>query len=168
MKPKISTALTPANIHAVMAILTETPVQLTRMSASLSPDQLRMPLGEGERTFTEALVHIINSDERSSEMMYMALLVDEPYFADIHPDRNWGKLLKREDLEFAELLPYFLLRRKVLLRVLNALKPDQWGRVVVEQGKQRKESVYWRARTIAYHEHEHIADLDEKLKRFFP
>ena len=36
-------------------------------------------------------------------------------------------------------------------------------KIIREEGKQRKESVYWRARTLALHELEHITDLERKL-----
>ena len=96
-------------------------------------------------------------------MIYQALLVDEPYFATVHSERELGKLLHFDLLEFTELLAYFQIRRKVLLRVLSNLKENDWGRTLREEGKQRKESVYWRARTIAMHEQEHLEDLEKKL-----
>jgi hypothetical protein len=40
----------------------------------LTPEQLRQPPGAGERSFTEAIVHLINGEERTSQSMYMALL----------------------------------------------------------------------------------------------
>jgi hypothetical protein len=90
--------------------------------------------------------------------------VDEPFFADIHPDRDWGKLVRFDLLDFSELLTYFTIRRKVLMRVLSGLKEKDWARLVREEGKQRRESVYWRARTIVIHELDHLEDLETKLK----
>jgi hypothetical protein len=49
------------------------------------------------------------------------------------------------------------------LRVLSGLKEHDWSRCVREEGKQRRESVYWRARTIAMHELDHVGDLERKL-----
>ena len=163
MNKAITTDQTPANIAKVLEILTESPVRLESLSKSVSAEKLRQPLGKGERTPTEVLAHVINGEARSSEMIYQALLVNEPFFADIHPDRNWGKLLRFDLLEFSELLAYFTIRRKVLLRVLSGLKEKDWARAVSEEGKQRKESVYWRARTIAMHELDHLGDLEKKL-----
>jgi hypothetical protein len=165
MKKLITTDQTPANIAKVLEILAESPARLDSLSKGVSAEQLRQPLGNGERTPTEVLAHMINGEARSSEMIYQALLVNEPFFADIHPDRNWGKLLRFDLLEFADLLAYFKLRRKVLLRVLSGLKEGGWARCVREEDKQRKESVYWRARTIAMHELDHVGDLEKKLER---
>ena len=74
-----------------------------------------------------------------------------------------GKLLRYDLLAFSDLLGYFKLRRIVLLRVLGSLTEEQWSRSIREAGKKRKESVYWRARSIAIHELEHLSDIESKL-----
>jgi hypothetical protein len=93
------------------------------------------------------------------------LLADEPWIASIHPERDLGKLLQFDRLPFAELMAYFGLRRVVLLRVLESLTEEKWSRCIREAGKQRKESVYWRARGIALHEWEHWQDIETKITR---
>lgn len=165
MKKLISTDQTPANIAKVMEILAASPDRLGALSKGVSAEGLRQPLGKDERTPTEVLAHMINGEALSSERIYQALLVNEPFFADIHPDRNWGKLLRFDLLEFSDLLAYFKLRRNVLLRVLSGLKEEGWAKCVREEGKQRKESVYWRARALAMHELDHVGDLEKKLGR---
>ena len=165
MKNKISTDQTPTNIASILEILAETPQKLEALSKPLTTEGLRQPLGEGERSFTQNLAHLLNGEARSSEMIYQALLVNEPLFADLHPDRHLGKLLRFDLLEFKDLLAYFKLRRAVLLRVLSGLKEADWSRSVREEGKQRKESVYWRTRTIAMHELDHTRDLENKLTK---
>jgi hypothetical protein len=163
MKKAITPDQTPENIAKVMEVLTESPVRLKALSKSISAEKLSQPLGKGERTPTEVLAHMLNGEAISSEMIYRALLVNEPLFEDIHPERDWGKLLRFDLLDFSELLAYFIIRRKVLLRVLSGLKEKEWGRTVREEGKQRKESVYWRARTIAMHELDHLGWLEMKI-----
>ncbi len=148
-----------------MELLAETPAQLESLSKPLSEEQLCQPLGTGERSFTEDMAHLIHTEARSSEAIYLALLMKEPLVPDIHPERQWGKLLRFELLSFSELLSYFKLRRVILRRVLAALTETQWARSIREQGKKRQESVYWRARTIAMHELEHLTDLQNKLTR---
>jgi len=165
MKKSITTDQTPANIAQVVEILSASPTRLEALSKSVSAEKLRQPLGKGERTPTEVLAHVLNGEARWSEMIYQALLVNEPFFADIHPERDWGKLLRFDLLDFSELLAYFIIRRKVLLRVLSRLKEKHWGRAVQEEGKQRRESIYWRARTMAMHELDHLGDLEKKIER---
>ena len=163
MQKTISTDLTPANIARVLELLRETPKKLKALSKLLSVEKLRQPLGADERSLTEDLAHLINSEARTSEAIYLALLVDEPLIADIHSERDWGKLLRFDLLDFPELLVYFKIRRKVLLRVLSALTETQWSRSIREEGKKRKESIYWRARSLALHESEHVSDLERKI-----
>lgn len=159
----LSTDQTPANIAKVLEFLAESPKRLDALVKSVPVERLRQPLGKGERSFAENLAHLLNGEARSAEMIYQALLTDEPFFADIHPERDWGRLLRFDLLDVAELVTYFKTRRKVLLRVLSGLSEAQWSRSVREEGKKRKESVYWRARTIVMHELDHLADLEKKL-----
>jgi hypothetical protein len=121
------------------------------------------PLGEGERSLTETLAHLVNSEARTSESIYLALLLDEPLMANIHSERDWGQLLRYDLSDFDDLLAYFKFRRVVMLRVMSGLNEMQWSRAIREEGKQRKESVYWRARSLALHEVEHVGDLEEKI-----
>lgn len=164
MKKTISTKLSHSNITAVTDILTGIPEQLKSLSAGRSSEQLRIPLGQGERSLTEDLAHLINCEARTSEAIYLALLVNQPAFIDVHPERQWGSLLRYDMFDFSALLAYFEFRRLVLLRVLRALTAEQWARTIREEGKQRQESVYWRARALALHEMEHVEDITNKLR----
>ncbi len=164
MKKLISTAQTDANIRAVMQLLAETPEKLAALHGQVAEQTLREPLAPGERTVTEVLAHLINTEALSSEAIYLALLLEEPLLPGIHAERDLGKLLRFDLLTFQELLDYFRLRRTVLLRVLESLTKEQWSRCVRENGKQRRESIYWRARGLALHELEHIQDLESKLE----
>lgn len=163
MKKQISTAQTDSNIKEILRLLSETPERLAGMSKGLSEKRLHESLGVGERTFTETLAHVINVEAVSSEAIYLALMLDEPILHDIHAERDLGKLLRFDLLPFAEMLSYYRVRRTVLLRILESLSNEQWSRSIRENGKQRKESVYWRARGLALHELEHILDLERKL-----
>ncbi len=164
MKKQISTAQTDSNIQEVMQLLKETPEKLEALSRGLTDKELQQPLGSGERSCTEALAHLINSEAITSEAIYLALMMDEPLIANIHAERDLGALLRFDLLPFAELLAYFKLRRTVLMRVLEALTEQEWSRVIREEKKQHKESVYWRARGQALHELEHLQDLEIKLQ----
>lgn len=164
MTKTIPTKVTSTNIAQVLGLLAETPSTLEALSRSVSFKKRNQPLGEGERSLMETLAHIINSEARISESIYLALLVDEPLIANIHSERDWGQLLRYDLSDFDELLTYFKFRRAVMLRVLSGLKEVQWSRAIREEGKQRKETVYWRARSLALHEVEHVGELESKLK----
>ena len=165
MKKQIPTEQTDTNIREVLRLLAETPAKLESLSKGLTDVQLHKPLGAGERSFTEGLAHIINCEAITVEAIYLALLVKEPLLAGIHPERDLGKLLRFDQLPFVDLLAYFKTRRMILLHVLESLTNDKWSRCIREPGKQRKESVYWRARGQALHELEHLLDLENKLNK---
>lgn len=165
MKKQVSTEQTDANIKEVIRLLAETPEKLERLSRGLSEEQLHRPLGAGERSFTEVLAHLLHCEAITTESIQLALLKDEPLLAGIHAERDLGKLLRLDLLPFPELSNYFILRRKILLCVLNSLDDKQWSRCVREEEKRRKESVYWRARGQALHELEHLLDLANKLQK---
>jgi hypothetical protein len=163
MKSLLSTDLTDANISSVVRLLTTTPMQLQHVRARLEPTALHQPLKIGERSFAGIVAHIVHCDERTTESIYAALLLREPTILDIHPERQWGQLLHYEAADCDELLLYFSFRRKTLLRILGGLTLTQWARALREHGKQRAESVYWRARTMTLHEQEHLNEIESRL-----
>jgi hypothetical protein len=156
----ISTEFSPANTAKAVEYLTATPQALVSLSALFAPEALYQPLRAGDRSFMEILAHIVNCDERTSDSIYAALLLKEPLVLDIHPERDWGKLLHYEQSNAAELLAYFSFRRKTLLRILNGLSEAQWARAIQEAGKQRKETVYLLARMQSLHEVHHLAEIE--------
>ena len=163
MKKVISTEQTSANIAQVITLLQHSPTKLEQLSHSLTAGQLTQPLGEGERSFTQTLAHLLHCEARTNETIYLALLLDEPLVPDIHPERQFGKLWRYDLLPFADQLAYFKLRRTLLLRVLASLTEAEWARTIREAGKKRQESVYWRARGQALHELEHLHDIERRL-----
>lgn len=162
---RITTQPTPANIARVLELLAETPVNLEQLRTGLAESRLRQPLRPGERSFVQDLAHLLNSEARFPEAVYLALFADEPLLVTIHPERELGKLLHYEQFAADDLLAYFQLRRAFLLPLLESLTVEQWQRTIREAGKKRRESIYWRARALALHEHEHLADLEQKLKK---
>lgn len=165
MKKQISTELTESNLQKVLQLLQETPAALKTLSQELSDQQLHAPLGPGERSFTETLAHLLHCEAITFQAIVLALILDEPLLAELHPERDLGKLIRLDQMPFEELLEYFKFRRTVLLRVLEPLSEKKWSRAVREQKKQRQESVYWKARGQALHELEHLLDLQQKLTR---
>lgn len=168
MKKSISTRLTKANIAKVMELLAKTPQSLVTLSKDFTPETMTHPLRAGDRSFMEIVVHILNCEERTTESIYAALLLHEPLILDIHAERQWGKLLRYEQFECAELLTYLGFRRKVLLQTLDGLTDVQWERAIQEAGKQRKESVYWRVRGMALHEAEHLDQIETRFGTIEP
>jgi hypothetical protein len=165
MKKSIPTEQSEANIAEVLRLLSGTPRKFADLAKGLSEKKLREPLGDGERSFIECLAHLINCEALTADSIYLALMLNEPSIAPVHAERDLGKLLRFDQQNVNDLLAYFTFRRAILLQVLDPLPPKKWSRAIREHGKQRKESVYWRARGQALHELEHLTDLERKLKK---
>lgn len=160
---KLTTEPSKANIAAALQILREAPNRLAAATQGKSDEELQQPFAEGERSAVEVLAHIVNSEARTSEAIYLALLTNEPLLVDVHSQRDWGKLVRHDLIPFSELLVYFSLRRRVMLSVLHSLKESQWLRVVREENKQRKESVYLMARSLALHDLDHVEEIERNV-----
>lgn len=163
MKKTISTEQTESNIVLILDLLAGTPEKLESLSNQLPRTQLLQALAVGERSFVEILAHLLNFEARVSEAVVQALLLEEPILADIHPERQLGKLLRYDRLPFVDLLAYFKFRRVILLNILKGLTQDQWSRSIREGGKKRRESVYWKMRALALHEHEHLVEIEVRI-----
>jgi hypothetical protein len=164
MQKSISTEITDSNISQILDILADTPARLENLRAHLSVAQLLTPLKTGERSITENLAHLLHSEAVNAEFIYLALMREGHPFSGIHPERDFGNLVHYELFPFDALLDYFKFRRTVLLRVLSALKIEQWSLSLPEKGKKRAESVYWRARSMALHELDHITEIEQILQ----
>lgn len=163
MKKSIPTTQTQATIDRVLALLAGTPDRLDSLSRGLPEDELRRPFAPGERSFAAVVAHLINTEARSNEAIVLALTLREPLQPKIHAERDYGRLLRHDLMLVADMLAYARFRRTALLRVLRGLAPEQWARVVREEGKARRESVYWLARALALHEEEHLMELQGKI-----
>ena len=160
MQKPISTEITETNISQILDILADTPARLESLRARLSGAQLLAPLKTGERSITENMAHLLHCEAVNAEFIYLALMRAGHPFSGIHPERDFGNLVHFELFPFDSLLDYFKFRRAVLLRVLSTLKFEQWSLSLPEKGKKRAESVFWRARSMALHEMEHIMDIE--------
>ncbi len=162
---RLTTRQSPERIELTITVLSAAPQRLRNLGAGLTETELTTPLGAGERSFKRDLTHLIYCAERGEYPIVHALLLDHPQLPRIHAERDWGKLMRYEAFQVAELLDYFDFRRRALLRVLRGLKPKQWERSVYRDGVKRSESVYYAARGLCLHEVEHLEDLAKKLRK---
>jgi len=151
------------NISTLLNLLPNAPARLEALAQGREESALIEPLGEGQRSFRETLVHLFNSGARLGEAIYQILILKEPDLPRIHPERDWGKLVAYQKLNLDDLLEYFKLRRQMLLGVLESQSNQAWLRTGREAGKKRQESVYWKTRTLILHEDEHLRELEERI-----
>lgn len=163
MKKSISTEQTPDTISRVLELLRQAPDRLESLCAGLSDEAIMRPLGPGRRSVAEIVAHLINTEARSNEAIVLALALNGPQLPGVHAERHYGVLMRHDRMSLADNLAYFRYRRTSLLRLLESLTEKQWARVMREEGKQRQESVYWRARTMALHEAEHLDEIASRV-----
>jgi hypothetical protein len=161
MPQTVSTQPTPANVQKLIKVLEATTPAFEVFAKHLA--DLRQPLALDKRSLLEELVHLIHCEARLSEAIYLALIADKPLLTDVHPEHQWGHLMRFDCLPFDELLSYFGVRRVILLGVLSKLPEQAWLRTVRESSKKRQESVYWKTRTLALHEQHHINSIQVRL-----
>lgn len=159
MKKAVSTEQTPGNITRVLGLLAETPVRLAELTRGQDEETLRRSPAGGSRSVAEIVAHLINTEARANEAIVLALAAREPLLAKVHPERDYGRLLRHDRMPLAESLAYFGFRRNALLPLLASLTVTQWSRTICEEGKQRRESVYWLARGMSLHEAEHLEEI---------
>jgi len=163
MKKPIPTEQTPDTINRVLDLLRQAPDRLEGLCAGLSDDAPARPHGPGQRSVAEIVAHLINAESRSNEAIVLALALSGPQLPALHAERHYGALMRHDRMPLADNLAYFRYRRAVLMRLLESLKEKQWARVIREEGKQRQESVYWRARAMALHEAEHLDEIASRV-----
>jgi hypothetical protein len=162
----ISTVKTQENIDRTISIYREIPSMFQDLK-KYSEDELDKPLGEGKRSAKGMLIHVLNCDWVVNEQIYLALLKKTPKVIRIHPERDFGKRIPLGDLLFSELADYYALRRRILISVLENLKPKDWDRNIEQEGKARKETVYLLARATAMHEYHHASVAKTMMHRMF-
>ena len=115
---KINTQPSPKNFSRILRLLGESPAKLEALRRSLTEEQLCEPLVDNEWSFKQQLAHLLSREEITSQLIYYALLVDDPLLPDIHPQRHWAPLGNYENFHISDLLGYYSFGRETFLRVL--------------------------------------------------
>jgi predicted CopG family antitoxin len=162
----IPTMKTQESIDLSISIYKEIP-SIFQDLRKYSEDELDTPLGEGKRSAKGMLIHVLNCDWVVNEQIYLALLKKTPKVIRIHPERDFGKKIPLGNLSFSELVDYYALRRRILISILEDLKPKDWDRSIEQEGKARKETVYLLARGTAIHEYHHASVAKTMMHKMF-
>lgn len=147
-----------AEIH--LEQLKQTPISFTTLTKELPAEKLENA-PKGVWSAKDNLAHLDSCAEVWGYSIYAMLRFDTPVMAKFHP-REWTKAVKYRNISFTELLHKFTIDRKLLLGILEKLKPEQWERTALID--RHIFSVYAQARRMALHEVGHIAQIEEFLK----
>lgn len=165
-KKSIPTGQSESGIINIYSTLNSIHAELMTLSKQINPDDLNKPLTPGKRSYNQNIIHLLNSENLNSMIIIQALTIDKPEILPIHSERDIGALSLFDNLNTKELLTYFKLRRKILMSLLNSLTYEQWARQIIEENKNRHESIYRRARSLALHEYEHIQIMNFQITKF--
>lgn len=162
-KKAIPTSLSDAAIRNIFETLEETPAHLTAIAKRFDEKTSLEPIIPGKRSFRETLVHFLNIEGLNYTTIYPAFLLKKPEVHSIHAERDFGRLNLFADFQLPELLSAFKLERKKTLGFLKSLKKSDWSKQLIEENKQRQETIYWRARGLAIHDYTHVHILKFQL-----
>lgn len=144
----------------VLLLLRENPPHIARLTAGLSPAELRQPPAQDAWSANEVLAHLrCCSDVWGG---YIRRLIDEdaPKFRAMSP-RGWIDRTNYRDLEFQASFRAFEAQRAELLSLLDSLPRGDWSRTarVTRSGTVVTETVLSFAQRLAEHEHHHLDQL---------
>ena len=162
-KALIPTACTEEGIANALKILETMNERITELALRFDEATALAPLAPGKRSFKETLIHLMNIESLNYITIYAAYLIKMPQVYPLHAEKHLSKLNLYSSFSLAELNASFILERKKTLCFLHQLKPADWNRQMIETGKKRSESIYWRTRGLALHDYTHLLILHFQL-----
>jgi hypothetical protein len=144
----------------ILALLRENPVQLTGLTAGLTPDQLRTPPAPDAWTLTDILAHLRACADVWGDCITTMLAEEHPTIRAINP-RAWITRTDYRALEFAPSFAAFSAQRDDLLTTLDVLTPEQWERraTITGAGAPLTRDVRFYAQWLARHERSHLKEF---------
>src|SRR5215510_7073504 len=146
--------ISEAQIQLYLRTLRDTPQCLIDCARGLDEDRLKRAVAPGEWSFCEVLAHLRGCQDVWSYSICAMLILDNPELAFIHP-REWSKIQGYTALSFAENLEAFTVGRDNLLRILQSLSFEEWGRSARFTGKANIYTIFGETLRMALHEEDH-------------
>ncbi len=145
-----------------MDVLRETPDVLRAAVASLDDTPLRTREAEGKWSVVHVVEHLADSEAVYGYRLRSILTEDEPDLPGYDQDR-WAELLRYAEGDAVEAAEVFGLLRRRTLRLLAALREEEWERAG-QHGERGRESVRHIVRLLAAHDLAHLRQI-ERIKR---
>ena len=156
---------TSLTIEQVLTLLRATPLRLTALTATLSPEELHMKPNPDEWSANEVLAHLRACADVWGNCIVTIITEDMPTLRAVNP-LTWIKKTNYLELEFQPSLHAFATQRADLLAVLSPLPPEGWERsaTVTGAGKVLERNVLFYARWLAGHERPHVKQIERIIK----
>jgi hypothetical protein len=153
----VNLSIEPNQIEPVLLLLAETPVRIAAATAGQTVIRLSQPLAPGEWSAAEIMGHLRGCADVWPATIREMLRQNEPVLP-LHPPRAWVKKKGYARLDFHASLQVFTTERAELLRLIQPLPAEAWGRGALIDG--RRHTVFSQARRLALHEQVHCAQLE--------
>ena len=147
-------------VQKVLDHLRSTPQRLRELTSGVPPELLRTSPAPDEWSANDVLAHLRACSDKWGEAATRIVEEEHPTIRGTNP-RIWITKTNYLDLEFAPSLRAFVRRRKVLLAVLDPLRPRDWQRTgaLVGAGKPTVLTVHTYAERLARHERAHVKQI---------
>jgi DinB superfamily len=139
---------TPARIQEFLALLSDTPRQLSSLVARLDESHLYTAPAEKAWSASEILAHLRSCADVWIYSIYAMLTEEHPALPDIN-ERKWAKVTGYARLPIALSLQAFTFQREELMRVLRGLPFEGWERSALIF--ELEHTVFSQARRMALH-----------------
>jgi hypothetical protein len=142
-----------------------TPQRLRELTSGVPPELLRTAPGPDEWSANDVLAHLRACSDRWGEAATRIVEEDHPQIRGTEP-RIWITKTNYLDLELAPSLRAFVRQRKVLLGVLESLRPPDWQRTgtLVGAGKHVDLTAHTYVERLARHERPHLKQIARTLE----
>lgn len=157
----MSKKITESEILIHLQTLSETPRRLHACTDGLDDQRLRAAPPD-EWSPVEIMGHLRACAEIWSFSICAMLTLDSPELGHVHP-RDWVKKLGYASLGFAENLEALEVGRKNLLRLLQPLTLDAWGRSARFVGMRNVHTIFDETYRMATHEAGHCEQIEQLL-----
>jgi hypothetical protein len=149
-------------VEEIMVILPETPRRLAALTDGLTPTELRASPGPDAWSVGYVLAHLRACHDVLGGNILRIVAEDTPTWKRESP-RSWIRKTDYPEWEFAPAFTAFKEQRTELLKVLEPLPSDGWGRfaMVTERGGEAEErTVLYYGNWLAEHERAHWEHLE--------
>ncbi|MEZ4661883.1 MAG: DinB family protein [Caldilineaceae bacterium] len=159
----------PVEIAKYLKILEDTPVRIATATQGCTEEELHSKSAAEGWSANDILAHLRACVDVWGKDMRTMLNEDTPRFRHLSP-RTWLRKTSYPELPFYESFAAFTQARAELLALLRNLSLTDWSRaaIVKQNGKERTQTVFTRARQMAMHEEAHCAQIEALFKREDP
>lgn len=156
----------PWSADECVAALRETPTLLASAARAAKSDHLERRPSPDQWSAREVLVHLRACADIWGQAIARLLDEDHPTIEAVNP-RRWQRTMPYGATPFDQSLRAFARQRRQLLRRLEPLDEDEWGRwaTVTGGGRPRRVTVGDYAYRLARHERPHVRQLRAVLAR---